>query len=189
MKHPAERRTDVPVKPYTGGPLLGWVQGPLYTARGGEVEELLLQRHVAPHRESDSESGEGLIGCPLHLTNGHLLGTIVDVVGGRNSGQVLGLIIESSHTGTQYAATAGGMVHENGHWTLLENVLCARDHDTNQNTWAREVGVQDWMIGRKAQSELHTAEGSCIIEPGQVITEATIALAAREGLLHLLDAY
>lgn len=188
VKKTSEQPANIPVKDAKAGAPLGWVHGPLYDAHGEIVSELALHILSQASEPGESENGERLIGSALHLTNGRLLGSIVDVVGRRNTGELQGLIVESRETRGVYSVTAEGLVYEDGYWILLGQSDAKDDGETKFDRCAHEPGVTDWMIGRRAQSELVTSQGAVIIKVGQAITEATVALAARERLLHLLDA-
>ncbi len=57
----------------------------------------------------------------------------------------------------------------------------------SQLVWQASDPAEDWMVGQVAARRLVDRQGRTIVEKGQTITAAIVAMASRTGMLHRLE--
>lgn len=144
---------------------------------------------VARDARLHTETGQRLYGQPLMDAAGWHLGEIVDAVLGASSGRLQGLFVARGAGEPHYVSVLAGLMHDEGRWTLLEEAPRFRTTLFNATESADTVPdpAEDWMVGQVAARRLVDRQGRTIVEKGQTITAAIVAMASRTGMLHRLE--
>lgn len=144
---------------------------------------------VRDARKTFTEPGQRLYGQPLMDAAGRHLGEIVDGVVGAGNGRLQGLLVARGAGEPDYVSVLAGLMFEDGRWTLLEEAPRFRTtmFPYTEPTEIVPDPAEDWMVGQTAARKLVDRQGRTIVEKGQLITAAIVAMASRTGTLHLLE--
>ena len=136
-----------------------------------------------------NDPGQRLYGQPLVDAAGRHLGEIVDAVLGAGNGRLQGFFVTNGAGEPAYVSVLAGLMHEEGRWILLEEAPCFRTTLFHAPEPADTVPdpAKDWMVGHVASRRLVDRQGRTIVEKGQTITAAIVAIASRTGTLHRLE--